>query len=121
MMSGLLTNLLAAAPVDAGTTRSAAIESEVWSRVIVLGVVDLGIFVLGIAFVLCVWRLVKGPTLADRGIASDLLAMQVVGLAILLTIRLETLVYFDTVLIVAILGFASTTAFAQYIGRRRAV
>ena len=43
-------------------------------------IVDIGVFVLGIGFVLCLVRLVKGPTLADRGIASDLLAMQVVGL-----------------------------------------
>jgi len=110
--------ILAAAPAAA---EAAAEHTHVWSRAVVLGVVDIGIFTLGVAFVLCLVRLVKGPTLADRGIASDLLAMQVVGLAILLTIRLETLVYFDTVLIVAILGFASTTAFAQYIGRRRAV
>lgn len=96
-------------------------DPTLWSRVVLNLVVDVGIFVLGAGFVLCLWRLVKGPTLADRGIASDLLAMQVVGLAILLTIRLETLVFFDAVLIVAILGFASTAAFAQYIGRRRAV
>lgn len=109
---------LAASPPPAADPSG---HEHLWSRAVVLGVVDIGIFTLGVAFVLCLVRLVKGPTLADRGIASDLLAMQVVGLAILLTIRLETLVYFDTVLIVAILGFASTTAFAQYIGRRRAV
>lgn len=113
--------ILAAVPVAAEAPRSGMIDPDLWSRSVLLGVVDVGIFVLGIAFVLCIARLVQGPTLADRGIASDLLAMQVVGLAILLTIRLDTLVFFDTVLIVAILGFASTTAFAQYIGRRRAV
>lgn len=111
-------NLLAAA----ATTGAAHAETVGgWGRDVLWTVVDIGVFVLGIGFVLCLVRLVKGPTLADRGIASDLLAMQVVGLAVLLTIRLETLVYFDAVLIVAILGFASTAAFAQYIGRRRAV
>lgn len=84
-------------------------------------VVDIGLVALTIAFIICLWRLIKGPTLVDRGLATDTIALQVVGLAILITIRLRSLVYFDAVLIVAILGFASTVAFAQFIGRRRAV
>ncbi|RMH24297.1 MAG: hypothetical protein D6693_10060 [Planctomycetota bacterium] len=82
-------------------------------------VVDAGIVALSIAFLMCLHRLVTGPTLVDRGIASDTLAMQVVGLAILLTIRMRTLMFFDAVLIISILGFASTVAFAQFIARRR--
>ena len=114
-------NTLLAAAAAHGAEKAVAVSDHTWSRHLLWGVIDIGIFVLGVGFVLCLVRLVKGPTLADRGIASDLLAMQVVGLAILLTIRLDTLIYFDAVLIVAILGFASTAAFAQYIGRRRAV
>ncbi len=83
-------------------------------------VVDAGIVLLSIAFVMCLWRVLRGPTLADRGLGTDTLAMQVVGLAILLTIRMRTLMFFDAVLIISILGFASTVAFAQFIGRRRA-
>lgn len=82
--------------------------------------VDAGIVLLSIAFVMCLWRVVRGPTLADRGLGTDTVAMQVVGLAILLTIRMRTLMFFDAVLIISILGFASTVAFAQFIGRRRA-
>jgi len=84
-------------------------------------VVDIGIIILTAAFVMCLWRLVRGPSLADRGLATDTLAMQVVGLVILLTIRLRTLMFFDAVLIVSILGFAGTVAFAQFIARRGAV
>jgi multicomponent K+:H+ antiporter subunit F len=83
--------------------------------------VEIGLVAIGVAFALCMWRLLKGPSLADRGLASDVLTMQVVGLAILLTIRLRSLMFFDAVLIVSLLGFASTIAFAQFIGRRRAV
>lgn len=84
-------------------------------------VVDVGIVALSLAFVMCLWRLLRGPTLADRGLAGDTIAMQVVGLSILLTIRIRTLMFFDAVLIISILGFASTLAFAQFIARRRAV
>ena len=122
----MITALLAAGAAHAPETTEAVVErtptaAETWSAGLLYGVVDIGMYVLGLGFLLCLLRMVKGPTLADRGIASDLLSMQVVGLAILLTIRMQTLIYFDAVLIVAILGFASTVAFAQFIGRRRAV
>lgn len=84
-------------------------------------VVELGIVALAASLVLCLWRMLKGPTLVDRGLASDIFSLQIVGLAVLLTIRLRTLLFFDAVLIVSILGFVSTVAFAQFIGRRRAV
>jgi len=81
-------------------------------------VVDVGILLVAVAFVICLWRVVRGPTLVDRALASDTISMQVVGFAVLLTIRAQTLLYFDAVLIVAILGFVSTVAAAQFIGRR---
>jgi multicomponent K+:H+ antiporter subunit F len=84
-------------------------------------VVELGIVAIALSLVLCLWRMLKGPTLIDRGLASDIFSLQIVGLAVLLTIRLRTLLFFDAVLIVSILGFVSTVAFAQFIGRRRAV
>lgn len=79
-----------------------------------------GIFLLCAGIVACVWRILKGPTLVDRGIAGDTLAIHVVALVILVTIRFGSLVLFDAVLIVSILGFVSTVATAQYIARRGA-
>ncbi|MEC9374080.1 MAG: monovalent cation/H+ antiporter complex subunit F [Planctomycetota bacterium] len=81
-------------------------------------VVDVGIVILALAFIMCLWRVVSGPTLIDRGLAGDTIAMQVVGFTILLTIRAQTLMYFDAVIIISILGFASTIAVAQFVGRR---
>jgi len=49
-----------------------------------------------------------------------LIGVQIAGLVLLVSIRFETIVTFDTVLIVSILGFVSTLAFAQFIGRRGA-
>ncbi|MFG0257143.1 MAG: monovalent cation/H+ antiporter complex subunit F [Phycisphaerales bacterium JB043] len=104
-----------------GVTAIVQTPAERLAETILVHTVELGIVALGISIVVCLYRILRGPTLADRGLASDVIALQVVGLAILLTIRLKMLVFFDAVLIVAILGFASTIAFAQFIGRRRAV
>lgn len=95
--------------------------AEETAEMILFAVVDAGVVMLVLSFGLCLMRIIKGPTLIDRGIATDTITLHVVGLAILLTISLRTLLYFDAVLIFAILGFATTVGFAQFIGRRRAV
>jgi len=79
-------------------------------------VVDLGAVTLVAGVVMCLIRILRGPHLADRVLAADTLSMQVVGLVILLTIRIGTTAFFDVALVVAIIGFATTLAFAQYIG-----
>ena len=79
----------------------------------VIGTISL---VLGIIF--CVLRVLKGPHHADRVLAADTLSLQVVGLVVMLTISLGRDMFFDACLAVAILGFASTVAFSQYIGAR---
>jgi multicomponent K+:H+ antiporter subunit F len=82
-------------------------------------VVNLGMLTLVVGMILALYRLLKGPHLADRVLSGDVLALHVVGLVALLTIRMRTLAFFDAALVVAIIGFASTLAFAQYIGTRR--
>lgn len=89
------------------------------AELILFGVVRLGVVTTVVAILLCFLRLMRGPTLIDRGLAVDVISFQVVALTILLTIALRTLLYFDAVLIVAIMGFAGTVAFAQFVGRRR--
>lgn len=68
-----------------------------------------------LGMLLCLWRLVRGPTLSDRVLAADLLALHVVGIVIALTIYLNDMVFFPAALAVGILGFVSTVGFAQYI------
>lgn len=82
-------------------------------------VVDVGIVTIALGIVICLFRLLRGPSLIDRGVASDALSFQVVGLAILMAIRFRNLIAFDAVLILSLIGFIGTIAFAQYIGRRR--
>lgn len=79
---------------------------------------ELGMAVLVLGIVLCLYRILRGPHLTDRVLASDALALHVVGLVIILAIYLRTTDFLDVALVVAIIGFASMLAFAQYIARR---
>ena len=69
------------------------------------------------ALSLAVWRLVRGPTLPDRVLALDTLYMISIALLVLLGIRDDTQLYFEAALVVALLGFISTVAFAKYLDR----
>ncbi len=79
----------------------------------------IGVVVLIAGILLCLWRMVKGPHLADRVLAGDTMAMLVAGLVIVLAVKYSSGLFFDAALVVAILGFVSTVAFAQYIGAKK--
>ena len=78
-------------------------------------VVDVGIVALTVGMVLMLYRMAKGPHLADRAIAGDVLSLLVVGLVVLLAVDQRRSVSLDVALMVAIVGFAATVAFAQYL------
>jgi len=81
-------------------------------------VLQIGVGVLVFGILLCLWRMIRGPHLADRVLAGDTMAMLVAGLVIVLAIQMNSAMYYDAALVVSILGFASTVAFAQYIGAK---
>lgn len=71
----------------------------------------------GLATLLCGWRLLRGPSAIDRVLALDTLYINVVALVILLGIQRRTSLLFEAALIVAMLGFVSTVALARYLSR----
>jgi multicomponent K+:H+ antiporter subunit F len=70
-----------------------------------------------LATILCGWRLLRGPEVADRLLALDTLYINVVALVILLGMLWRSKLLFETALIVAMLGFVSTVALARYLSR----
>jgi len=110
-LTGDLLSLAAAAPAQGHDAAAAAHVPDAIRLVVQIGVVMTAGSIL-----LCIIRILRGPELADRVLAGDVLALQVVALVVLLTIILDSPVFIDTALVVAILGFASTVAFAIYIG-----
>jgi multicomponent Na+:H+ antiporter subunit F len=73
---------------------------------------------LSLAGVLAVARLVMGPTLSDRVVALDLIAIIVVGVVATTTVRFGSPVLFQPTVALAMLAFLGTVAFAHYIERR---
>ena len=77
----------------------------------------IGIVTMCVGIALCLWRIVRGPTLADRALAADTISIQLIGLVILLTVRVGSPFLVDGMLVLALLGFAGSIAAAQFIAR----
>jgi len=88
-----------------------------WSAALVGYAATFGLVVLAVGVAMCVWRIVTGPTLADRGVAVDTLGVQVLGLVVLLALRDGELLFLDGMLVIALLSFAGTVAIAQFVAR----
>jgi multicomponent Na+:H+ antiporter subunit F len=88
-----------------------------WSAQAVHFLTSTGIIILSAAIVLCLYRIVRGPTLADRGTAIDVVGIQLVGLVILLTMRTGSLHFVDGILVLSLLAFAGTVAVALFVAR----
>lgn len=68
----------------------------------------------GVTVLLCVVRLVRGPSLADRVVALDLLSAVAVGITATWSVAAGDAVYLDVALLVALVAFLATVAFARY-------
>jgi multicomponent Na+:H+ antiporter subunit F len=62
-------------------------------------------------------RLVKGPTLPDRVIAIDLIGALLVCLLVLMAGITSQQAFLDVAMVVALISFVGTVAYARYIER----
>ena len=70
-----------------------------------------------VAQVMTMIRLWIGPSTGDRILALDTMFINAIGLIILLGIYQGTQIYFEAALIIAMLGFVSTVAYARFVLR----
>ena len=80
-------------------------------------VTQFALVTLGVALLIAVVRLVKGPTLPDRIVAMDLVGVLVVGLIVVLAASTEVRATLDAAIVIALIGFVGTVAYATYVER----
>lgn len=78
---------------------------------------DVGIVMLVVAGLAATYRMLVGPTEADRAVAGDLMMFGVVGLIALLGVRAANAFAFDLVLVAALVGFLSAMSLARALTR----
>jgi multicomponent Na+:H+ antiporter subunit F len=72
---------------------------------------------LPVAAVLAFIRLAKGPTLPDRVIAIDLIGVLLVCLLVVMAGVTAQQAFMDVAMVVALISFVGTVAYARYIER----
>ncbi len=77
----------------------------------------IGNFAVFFTIVLGLYRMMRGPTIVDRILAFDTVAISLIALVVLMSIRWNTAVYLELVLIISLLGFVGTVALVFYLQR----
>jgi multicomponent Na+:H+ antiporter subunit F len=70
---------------------------------------------LGVALLIALIRLIKGPTLPDRIVAMDLFGVLVVGFIVVLAGSSGVRATLDAAIVIALVGFLGTIAYATYV------
>lgn len=78
---------------------------------------EVAMLVLALAWVAAFVRLVRGPSLADRAVALDLMATLVIVLAAAGAIAFDHPVLLDVAIVLALVAFVGTVAFGLYLER----
>ncbi len=73
--------------------------------------------VVALSQIMSMVRLVIGPNTGDRILALDTMVVNAIGLIVLLGIAQGSRIYFEVSLIIAMLGFVSTVAYARFVLR----
>jgi multisubunit Na+/H+ antiporter MnhF subunit len=69
--------------------------------------------------ILCLYRMFIGPKAADRAVAFDTLAAVFICIICVLCIRWNSILYFDAVWILMLVGFLGSAAIARYLEKGR--
>lgn len=81
----------------------------------------LGFAAVLVSMLLSTWRLVRGPRTPDRILALDTLYVNHVALVVLIGLFLENDVFFESALLIAMMGFVGTVSLAKYVSGRNVI
>jgi len=73
--------------------------------------------VIGAGILLCLLRMIKGPTAPDRAVALDTLSTVTAALLVLLGYIFKRYIYLDVSLVYAVLTFVGSVAIARFLER----
>ena len=73
---------------------------------------------LSLSLFLAFLRLVLGPTLPDRVVALDLMATLSMGIITMYAVITGQVIFLDVAIVLALIAFLGTVAFARFIDKR---
>lgn len=76
-----------------------------------------GFSAMAVAMLLNLYRLIRGPDVADRVVALDTLYINVIAVLMLVALRIGSDIFFEAALLIAMMGFVGTVALAKHMRR----
>jgi multicomponent Na+:H+ antiporter subunit F len=80
-------------------------------------VLDVVTLMLLLSMAMVTFRLVRGPSLPDRAVASDLLSIHIVALIGVYSLASDQVILIDLFIVIAIVGFMGTAVVGVFIER----
>ncbi|WP_208543296.1 K+/H+ antiporter subunit F [Marilutibacter alkalisoli] len=80
--------------------------------------VNISLYIVAVAMLFSLYRLLAGPAVPDRILALDTLYINAIAALILFGMYLGSSIYFEAALIIAMLGFVGTVMLSKYVLRR---
>ena len=71
----------------------------------------------GVALLMDLWRIARGPGAADRILALDTMVINMIALLVLWGVWRGTAIYFEAAMLIAMVGFVSTVAYCRFVLR----
>jgi multicomponent K+:H+ antiporter subunit F len=84
---------------------------------IVANLLPVAIGAFALALLLNLYRLLRGPGLADRILALDTMYINAMALLILVGIHFRTTAFFEAALVIALMGFVGTVVLSKFVAR----
>jgi len=73
---------------------------------------------IGMCFI-CLYRVIMGPTIADRMVGIDIMGILVVGITAIIALKTDRMFILDIGIAWIILSFIGTLTLAKYLGRNK--
>jgi multicomponent Na+:H+ antiporter subunit F len=80
-------------------------------------VLTTSLVILSLAMLGFLYRVIKGPSVADRVMALDAMGITLAGMVAVVSVLLKTSAFLDVILLIGILAFVGTVAFAKFLER----
>ena len=72
--------------------------------------------IFGMALLVCLVRLIKGPTTADRVVSFDASSAVVMSIVGVMSVIFNSVSYLDSIMLIAIISFVSSVSISRFIG-----
>ncbi|MBI4317295.1 MAG: Na(+)/H(+) antiporter subunit F1 [Chloroflexi bacterium] len=84
-------------------------------------VTNVALGILAISIALCLYRVVVGPSVPDRVVGLDAVAVNAMAAMTIAALKFGTKEYLDAVLVIALLSFVGTVSLCKYLAKGRVI